>query len=454
MPAQQPSRDRSEGQANDQATGLEPGGDWLAPTAQRAISARLELPGSKSITNRALILAALAQSPTRIGRPLRARDTELMAGAISALGATVAAEGDGWLVTPGWRDTPATVDVGNAGTVIRFVPPAAALARADVAFRGDPRAAQRPVGPLLTALEALGARIDDDGRRAVPFTVRGQGRMPGGTVTLDASGSSQLVSGLLLAAPRYDKGAEIRHSGPRVPSAPHIAMTVAMLRAAGADVETGPPSINDEWRVHPGALSPGVIDVEPDLSNSGPFLAAAVATAGEVTIAGWPQDGLQASAQILDVLTRMGATAQVTAEGMRVSGTGAIHGITADLADISELAPPLVALAAMADSPSTFTGIGHMRTHECDRLAALAMEFGKFGGDVTELPDGLRIRPRPLRPGGAGASFDSYEDHRLVMAGAVLGLAVPGVRVLGASTVAKTFPGFRELWGQMLEQRP
>ena len=439
-----------------QADDRDLGPDWAAPTAPGAISARLELPGSKSITNRALVLAALAHGPTRIGRPLRARDTDLMAGAIGALGATVSAEGDprddDWLVTPGWRDSATTVDVGNAGTVIRFMPPAAALARADVAFRGDPRAAQRPVGPLLTALEELGARIDDDGRRAVPFTVRGQGRMPGGTVTLDASGSSQLVSGLLLAAPRYDKGAEIRHAGPRVPSAPHIAMTVAMLRAAGADVETGPPSVNDVWRVHPGALSPGVIDIEPDLSNAGPFLAAAVATGGEVTFAGWPQAGLQASAQILDVVTRMGATAQATSDGMRVAGSGAIHGITADLGDINELAPPLVALAALADSPSTFTGIGHMRTHECDRLAALVSEIGKFGGDVTELPDGLHIRPRPLR--SDGASFDSHNDHRLVMAAAVLGLVVPGVLIRNAATVAKTFPSFRELWGQMLEQRP
>jgi 3-phosphoshikimate 1-carboxyvinyltransferase len=423
----------------------------MAPAAQRPVSARLELPGSKSITNRALLLAALAQTPTRISRPLRARDTDLMAGAIGALGATVAAQGDGWLVTPGWLDTATTVDVGNAGTVIRFVPPAAALARADVAFHGDPRAAERPVGPLLTALEELGARIDDDGRRAVPFTVRGQGRMPGGSVTLDASGSSQLVSGLLLAAPRYDKGAEVRHAGPRIPSAPHIAMTVAMLRAAGADVETGPPSVNRSWRVHPGPLSPDAIDVEPDLSNAGPFLAAALVTGGEVTIEGWPQDSLQAAGPILDVLTRMGASAQAADGGMRVSGTGTIHGITADLADVSELTAPLVAAAALADSPSTFTGIAHLRWHETDRLAALATEMAKFGGDVTELPDGLHIRPRPLRADPAG--FDTYDDHRLVMGAAVLGLAVPGVRVLGAGTVAKTFPGFRELWAHMLEQR-
>jgi 3-phosphoshikimate 1-carboxyvinyltransferase len=426
--------------------------DWMTPAAHGPVSARLTLPGSKSITNRALLLAALSQTPTRISRPLRARDTELMAGAIGALGATVTPEGDGWLVTPGWRDTATTVDVGNAGTVIRFVPPAATLARADVAFRGDPRAAQRPVGPLLTALTELGAQIEDDGRRAVPFTVRGLGRMPGGSVTLDASGSSQLVSGLLLAAPRFDKGAEIRHAGPRVPSAPHIAMTVAMLRAAGADVETGMATVNPVWRVHPGSLAPAAIDVEPDLSNAGPFLAAALVTGGEVTFEGWPEASLQAAGPILDVLTRMGVTAQAVEGGLRVSGTGAIHGITADLADVNELTPPLVAAAALADSPSTFTGIGHMRWHETDRLAALAGELAKFGGDVTELPDGLHIRPRPLRADGAG--FDSHDDHRLVMAGAVLGLAVPGVRVLGAGTVAKTFPGFRELWGQMLEQRP
>jgi 3-phosphoshikimate 1-carboxyvinyltransferase len=449
------------------------GPDWTVPAAGQAVRAQVQLPGSKSITNRALILAALADTPTLITRPLRARDTDLMAAAIRSLGATVApadsaladsdaaesaedpaesAGGAGWRVTPGWRDTAASVDVGNAGTVIRFVPPVAALARADVAFRGDARASQRPVGPLLTALQELGAQVSDDGRRAVPFTIRGRGRVPGGTVSLDASGSSQLVSGLLLAAARYDKGAEIRHVGPRIPSAPHIAMTVAMLRAAGADVDAGAPAtggpVSDVWRVHPGVLSPGRIDVEPDLSNAGPFLAAALVTGGEVTIAGWPDGSLQAAAQILDAVARMGATVAPVAAGMRVTGSGSIHGITADLRDVSELTPVLVALAALADSPSEFTGIGHLRTHESDRLAALAGEFGAFGGDVTELPDGLRIRPRPLR--ADGAVFDSHDDHRLVMAAAVLGLAVPGVRVRNAATVGKTFPGFAELWQQML----
>jgi 3-phosphoshikimate 1-carboxyvinyltransferase len=448
MPGAQHSGD------DEPATSLPDG--WTPPTASAPVQARLELPGSKSITNRALILAALADTPTQITRPLRARDTELMARAISALGAAVTPAGAGWLVTPGWQDSPATVDVGNAGTVLRFVPPVAALAPADVEFRGDPRASRRPVGPLLAALHQLGVQISDDGRQAVPFTVRGRGRVPGGMVTLDASGSSQLVSGLLLAAPRYDKGAEVRHEGPRIPSAPHIAMTVAMLRSAGASIEAGAPgaksAVPDVWRVHPGVLSPGTIDVEPDLSNAGPFLAAALATGGEVTIAGWPARSLQAADQILGTLARMGATAAPVAGGMRLVGSGTIHGITADLRDVSELTPVLVALATMADSPSTFTGIGHLRTHESDRLAALASEIGAFGGDVTELADGLHVRPRPMR--ADGAVFDSHDDHRLVMAAAVLGLAVPGLRVRNAATVGKTFPGFGELWRQMLDQSP
>ncbi|HMG65590.1 MAG TPA: 3-phosphoshikimate 1-carboxyvinyltransferase, partial [Streptosporangiaceae bacterium] len=332
--------------------------------------------------------------------------------------------------------------------------PAAALARGDVAFGGDERASQRPVGPLLAALAQLGAEITDGGRAAVPFTVHGRGQVPGGTVTLDASGSSQLVSGLLLAAPRYGKGAEIRHEGPPVPSAPHIAMTVAMLRAAGADVEAGARAgqhhVSDAWRVHPGELAPGVIAVEPDISNAAPFLAAAMVTGGEVTIAGWPAASLQAAGQILDTLTAMGAVVTPVPGGLRVSGTGTISGITASLAEIGELTPVLVALAALADGPSEFTGVGHIRTHETDRLAALAGEIGALGGAVTERPDGLRIEPRPLRAGGT--VFDSHDDHRLVMAAAVLGLAVPGLRVHNAETVGKTFPRFGAAWQRMLER--
>jgi 3-phosphoshikimate 1-carboxyvinyltransferase len=445
------------------------------------------------VTNRALVLAALAGSPTVITNPLRARDTLLMAAALRALGSVIEdastdagggreagggslrdadSEGSGrggigesaaaWRVTPGRMSGAATVDVGNAGTVLRFVPPAAALARGDVEFRGDDRIAARPVGPLLAALRELGAVIHDQGRGAVPFTVRGRGGISGGTVTLDASGSSQLVSGLLLSAPRYDKGAEVRHEGPRVPSAPHIAMTVQMLRDAGADVETGirgrgvpgpPASVPDLWRVHPSELRPGTVEVEPDLSSAAPFLAAALVTGGSVTVAGWPERTSQPAGQILEILTRMGAACSPTADGMQVTGAGTIRGITADLGDVAELVPVLTALAALADSPSAFTGIGHMRGHESDRLAVLAAEIGALGGDVREREDGLEIRPRPLR--GDGGVFGSHDDHRMVMAAAVLGLAMPGgLRVGNAGTVGKTFPDFTRSWSAMLERSP
>jgi 3-phosphoshikimate 1-carboxyvinyltransferase len=437
---------------------------WATPAAGSAVAATIHLPGSKSMTNRALILAALADTPTTLVGPLQARDTDLMAGAIVALGsavdstaATGAAGRPAWTVTPGQVAGQAHVDVGNAGTVLRFVPPVAGLAPADVKFSGDPRASQRPVAELLAGLRQAGVDIDDGGRGAVPFMVRGRGRVAGGAVTLDASSSSQLVSGLLLAAPRFEAGLEITHHGERIPSAPHIAMTAAMLSAAGAQVETGSRrggdrQVPDFWRVVPGRLAPGTIAIEPDLSNAAAFLAAALITGGRITIPGWPADSLQAAGQIIDVLGQMGARWEPSGAGLRIEGTGAIHGIKADVRDINELAPVLTALAALADSPSELTGIGHMRLHESDRLAALAGEIGALGGQVSELPDGLRIQPRPLRAGTE--PFDSHDDHRLVMAAAVLGLAVPGLRVANAATVAKTFPGFRTLWQQMLGQAP
>ncbi len=425
---------------------------WEAPPGSGPVHATIRLPGSKSITNRALIIAALATGPTTIGRPLAARDTELMAAAIEALGATVSPRGgdgsaDSWTVTPGWSGDPATVDVGNAGTVLRFVPPLAALAKADVRFHGDSRAAQRPVGPLLDGLRQIGVEVDDAGRAAVPFTIRGRGGVRGGPVALDASASSQFISALMLAAPRYDSGAVIRHVGDRIPSAPHITMTASMLTAAGAAVEVD----GNSWRVWPGSLNPGLITVEPDLSNAAPFLAAALVTGGQITIPGWPEPSLQAAGPIVEVLCEMGATAELNSAGLRIQGTGRISGIRADLRDVSELTPVLCALAAIADGPSEFTGIGHLRLHESDRLAALAREIGALGGQVTELPDGLHVQPRPLRPGPE--PFDSYDDHRLVMGAAVLALAVPGLRVRNATTVGKTFPGFMALWQQMLEQR-
>ena len=384
-----------------------------------------------------------------------------MAGALQALGAQLdTADPRAWRVTPGWASQPSQVEVGNAGTVLRFVPPVAALASVPVEFRGDPAAARRPVGAIIAALRELGATIDDGGRGAIPFTVHGTGTLPGGVVTVDASASSQLVSGLLLAAPRYEKGLEVRHRGPRAPSAPHIAMTVQMLRDAGATVETstvdnraqaGRASHPDTWFVHPGQLSSQAVHVQPDVVNSAPFLAAALVTGGSVTILDWPAVTSQPASQILDVFTQLGATCSAGPDGLTVTGTGRIHGITADLADCNEISMVTGALAALADSPSVLTGIGHQRTHETDRLAALATEINALGGAVTELADGLRIQPRPLR---AARPFATYDDHRLVMAAAVLGLAVPGLAVADPATVGKTFPEFPDVWAAMLEQAP
>jgi 3-phosphoshikimate 1-carboxyvinyltransferase len=432
---------------------------WPAPAAAGPVRAGVTLPGSKSVTNRALVLATLADGPGTITRPLHARDTLLMARALTALGARIdtGATPGTWRVAPGRPAGDARVDVGNAGTVMRFVPPVAALTAATVEFHGDARASQRPVAPILAALRELGAVIDDGGRGAIPFAVRGTGSLAGGAVTLDASASSQLVSGLLLAAPRFDKGVEVRHRGHRVPSAPHIAMTVQMLRAAGAEVETasmhndpaGPRAV-DTWRVHPGPVRAGTLAVEPDVVNAAPFLAAALVTGGTVTIRGWPRQTTQPAGHILDIFTRLGGRCETTDGGLAVTGTGTIHGITADLSDVPELASVLAALAALADAPSRLTGIGHIRQQETDRLAALATEINGLGGDVAELPDGLAVRPRPLH----GGVFASYDDHRLVMAAAVLGLAVPGIEVENPATVGKTFPEFTSLWPAMLEGAP
>ena len=412
------------------------------------------VPGSKSVTNRALVLAALASGPSTIRRPLRARDTLLMAGALRALGVRVTDEGDDWRVEPAALRGPASVDVGNAGTVLRFVPPVAALADGPVRFDGDPRARERPIAPLLGALRELGAEVDDGGRGALPLTLHGTGRLPGGAAGIDASGSSQLVSGLLLAGARYDKGLVLRHSGPPVPSALQLAMTVQMLRDAGAAVTEQSTPDGREWTVEPGRLSPADRTVPPDLSTAAPFVAAALVAGGRVLVPGWPRRAYQPGDRLPELLTRMGGRCELTERGLTVTGPGPgeLAGIDADLADCGELAPVLAALAALARTPSTLRGVGHLRGQETDRLAALARELTALGGRVTETADGLRIVPRPLH----GGVFETYHDHRLAMAAAVLGLAVPGVAVRDVATTGKTIPDFPARWSAMLadtEQR-
>jgi 3-phosphoshikimate 1-carboxyvinyltransferase len=400
------------------------------------------MPGSKSITNRALVLAALADGPSEIRAPLRSRDSDLMLAALRALGtgAEDLLDRDGWRITPGPLSGPAMVDCGLAGTVMRFLPPVAALALGPVRFDGDPRARARPMGPVLRALSELGAWLEGD---RLPFVVHGQGELRGGSVRLDASSSSQFVSGLLLAAPRFTKGVDVVHEGPPVPSLPHIRMTVQMLRTAGVEVDDESPS---RWRVAPGRLVVGDLDVEPDLSNAAPFLAAALLTGGELTVPGWPAATTQAGDLLRELLTRMGAECRLSDGGLVLRGLGRVQGLDADLREVGELTPTIAAVAALADSSSTLRGIGHLRGHETDRLAALATELNALGGDVTQTDDGLAIRPRPLRPG----VFRTYADHRMATTGALLGLVVPGIEVEDIETTGKTLPDFVGMWDRML----
>ena len=417
---------------------------WDAPTATGPVDATVVLPGSKSVTNRALVLAALAGSPSQLRRPLRARDTLLMVGALRALGATITDHGDDWGVTPGRSQGDARVDCGLAGTVMRFVPPAAAsLATGNVTFDGDPPARVRPMVRILDALRALGASIDDGGRGSLPFVLHGSGSLPGGAVTIDASASSQFVSGLLLAGTSYDKGLTVHHDGKPIPSLPHIDMTVALLRTAGAEVDDIEPNT---WHVEPGPLRGLDLTIEPDLSNAAPFLAAALVTGGTVRVEGWPRSTTQAGDALRDLLARMGADVALDEDALTIHGTGVIHGLDVDLHDVGELTPVIAALAALAETPSRLRGIAHLRGHETDRLAALAHRAQQSWRRRHRTDDGLSIDPRPLR----GGMFACYADHRMAQAGAVLGLAVHGVQVQDIATTGKTFPDFSSMWVELV----
>ena len=416
---------------------------WPAPRAKHAVHASVSLPGSKSLTNRLLLLGALADAPTRLVAPLRARDTRLMADAVRVLGVDVHDDGDDVVVTPNALQG-GRIDVGLAGTVMRFVPPVAALADGAVAFDGDEYARNRPMTNLLDGLRQLGAQIDDGGTGRLPFTVHGTGAVPGGQVRIDASATSQFVSGLLLAAARFDNGVEVVHAADRpVPSLPHIDMTIDVLRRAGVQAEQSASGI---WQVAPGPISGGTHEIEPDLSNAAPFAAAAMVTDGEVRIPHWPHTTTQAGDALRELLAAMGADIALDADGLRVRGTGAITGIDANLRDVTELVTVIAALAALADSPSELTGLGHMRGHETDRLAALYAELSALGCDVTEHADGLTIRPTTLH----GGTWHAYADHRMATAGVVLGLAVDGVEIDDIASTTKTLPDFPGLWSAML----
>jgi 3-phosphoshikimate 1-carboxyvinyltransferase len=420
---------------------------WPAPfRGRKPISSQVSIPGSKSVTNRALILAAQATSPSIIRKPLISRDSELMSAGLVALGVGIHDEGDNqsWKITPAPLNGPAHIDVGNAGTVMRFLPPLAALAKGEIAFDGDPRSHERPIGPVIKALEELGIEIDHQGQYSLPMVIRGTGVIPGGKLTIDASKSSQFLSALLLVGPSMANGITVTHNGSSLPSMPHIDMTVQMLRDFGAEVDVD--KAGQSWSVKAGTLKGQDLVIEPDLSNASPFLSIAMVCGGSITIADWPQKTTQPGDYLREIFTKMGARVELNASGLTLTGGDSIHGIDIDLHDVGELTPSIAALAALADSPSHLRGIGHLRMHETDRLAALTREINALGGNVVEEETALHITPAPLH----GGTFHTYEDHRLATAGAVIGLVTPDVLIENVATTRKTLPDFPGLWKSLV----
>jgi 3-phosphoshikimate 1-carboxyvinyltransferase len=441
-----------------------PTGELACPVAPGPLQHRLRLPGSKSLTNRELVLAALADHPSTLHSPLRARDTELMVNALRSLGATISESslagqfGPDLDVSPISRETvqsateddPITVDCGLAGTVMRFVPPVALTQSGPVRFVGDPQALARPMGPIIDALRQLGHEVDDDGRGTLPFTLTPRPWSTESTpvVRIDASGSSQFVSGLLLAAARFPAGLIVEHTGSTLPSLPHIEMTIDVLRQHGVEVIREGSA---RFSVAPGPIRAVDVAIEPDLSNALPFLAAAVVAGGEVTVEGWPESTTQVGKLSAKLLEAFGAETRLGPVGLTVRALGVQRGplpaVSMDLREAGELAPTLVALSVFAHGRSEFSGIAHLRGHETNRLAALVANIRALGGMAEETDDGIIVTPAPLH----GGVWKAWGDHRMATSGALIGLAVDGVVVDDIGQTAKTLPEFVQLWRAMLE---
>lgn len=485
---------------SDAAVQLSPG-DWPAPLAPASSEAAgknalVHIPGSKSLTNRYLLLAALADSPSYLRAPLHSRDSALMIEALRQLGAgielvpTDSPFGPDVKVTPlnfveahsaqaqsdSAQSRTVSIECGLAGTVMRFVPALAALLPGEFAFDGDPHARQRPMGPVLEGLRQLGVQVDcEQGENALPFVLRSpglasaEGVSEAPVVRIDASTSSQFVSALLLMAPRLPQGMVLVHEGSSVPSIPHIQMTVEALRQMGIRVQEHYPSQDNEaeggeyrWTVHPGSFPGFEMTIEPDLSNAGPFLAAAVVTGESVTIPHWPAPAADSSAgttQVGDMwrelLPALGARVSY-AEG-RLTVTGPAHlpegDFSFDLSAGGELAPTMAAACAFVNGRVELTGIAHLRGHETDRLAALAAEINRLGGAAHDTADSLVIEaPIPAAAEVAQVLARTYDDHRMATFAAIIGLRRPNVVVQNVATVAKTMPEFTAMWEDMLAQ--
>lgn len=395
------------------------------------------------MTNRALVLAALADGPSTVRRPLRSRDTALMRSAVESLGASVDHDGIDFRVAPRAATRPDVhVDCGLSGTVMRFVPPLAALGEATVTFDGDLEARRRPMAPLAQALRDLGVDVTTGPHGTLPWSLRGTGVARGGVVRIDASTSSQFVSALLLSGARYVEGVTVHNIGRLVPNRPHVDLTVAMLRRHGVAVTADA----NMWAVARSTVRAVDWTVEPDLSNAAVFMAAAVLTGGTVRLPQLGRDCVQPVSRVRDVMEAFGASTCVDGDGLSVRGPGTVRGVDLDLRDLGELTPTVASMALLASRPSRIRGVGYVRGHETDRLAALAREAAVLGGEITVDDDGLTVHPRPLH----GGSWSTYHDHRMATAGALIGLVVPGVHVRDVATTAKTLPDFPGLWLQMV----
>ena len=485
---------------SDAAVKLSPG-DWPAPLAPASSdtagkNALVHIPGSKSLTNRYLLLAALADSPSYLRAPLHSRDSALMIEALRQLGAgielvpTDSPFGPDVKVTPlsfveahsaqaqsdSAQSRTVSIECGLAGTVMRFVPALAALLPGEFAFDGDPHARQRPMGPVLEGLRQLGVQVDcEQGENALPFVLRSPGLASVESVSeapvvrIDASTSSQFVSALLLMAPRLPQGMVLVHEGSSVPSIPHIQMTVEALRQMGIEVQEHYPNQANEaeggeyrWTVHPGSFPGFEMTIEPDLSNAGPFLAAAVVTGESVTIPHWPAPAADSSAgttQVGDMwrelLPALGAQVRYAEGRLTVTGPAQLPegDFSFDLSAGGELAPTMAAACAFVKGRVELTGIAHLRGHETDRLAALAAEINRLGGAAHDTADSLVIEaPIPATAEAAPVLAHTYDDHRMATFAAIIGLRRPNVVVQNVATVAKTMPEFTAMWEDMLAQ--
>jgi 3-phosphoshikimate 1-carboxyvinyltransferase len=390
-------------------------------------------PGSKSITNRALLCAALAEGESVLRGALFADDTLAMIGAVAALGAGVEAREDQALVrVSGARLglTPVRIDAGRSGTTSRFVLAAAALGNAECVVDGDPQLRARPMGPLIDALEQLGVRVRALGEPGcLPLALCGPAH--GGRVRIAGHVSSQFLSGLLMAAPLIDGGLEIELTSPLV-SVPYVEMTRAVMAAFGVSA--------DGFRVAPAAYAPTDFAIEPDASAASYFFAAAAITGGRVTVEGLGADSIQGDVAFLDVLERMGARVDRGPASTTVSGTGTLRGIDVDMSDISDTAQTLAAVAVFADGPTRVRGIGFIRRKETDRIAAIVGELRRAGIEASEEDDGFVIVPGEVEP----VRFETHDDHRMAMSLALLGLRVAGIELADPGCVAKTYPAFFE----------